>query len=185
MANRITHRQNDDAASVSMSNGLTDLFFAALALSSSALARTPDEERIALWIAEHDQTVRGHGAVSFDLSGGTATPTSLMRFPWTFKRFAAEKAFLLSALDDALQGHRWHRENFPEGGQYAIDALAKFRQMVKRCREQNLDPETPYDVPEMVAACTFRLERCPIHGVILHQAYYSGDRGCIVCNSGY
>jgi hypothetical protein len=183
MANRITHRRYGDAASLAMSNGLTDLFFAVLALSSSALARTPHEEGIALWIVEHDQTVRGFGAVSFDLSGGTADLHRLSHFPWTFKQFAAEKAFLLAAIDDALQRHRWPREKFPEAGQYVFDALAKFRRMVKRCREQNLDPETPYDVPSTINTSSQPLERCSVHGIVLHQAYYPGDCRCIACNA--
>jgi hypothetical protein len=183
MANRITHRRYGDTTSVGMSNGLTDLFFVVLALSSSALAQTPHEERIALWIAQHDQAVRGNGAVSFDLSGGTADLARLSLFPWTFSQFATEKAFLLSAIDDALQGHRWRREGFFESDQNVLDALAKFRHMVKRCREQYLDPETPYDLPSTIATSSHPLERCSTHGIILHQAYYPGDHQCIACNA--
>ncbi len=170
-----------------MNNGLTERFFVALSLSSSALAHTPDEERIAFWIALHDQRIRGAGlgAVSFDLSGGTADLACLSRFPWTFSNFAAQKAFLLSAIDDALQGHRWHREGYPEANQQIFDALAKFRRMVKRCREQYLDPETPYDLSSTPSTLPYPLGRCPAHGIVLHEARNPGDRRCIACNAEF
>ena len=183
MANRITHeRYGDDA--VRMNNGLTENFFVVLALSSSALAQTLDEERIALWIARHDQTVRGSGTVSFDLSG--ATPAHSWDFPWTFGQFVAQKAFLLSVIDDALTGDRWRRGDVYElPDQYVFDSLAKFRLMVKHCREQYLDPETPYELPATAFAPLHSLERCPIHGVFLHELVFPGDHRCIVCNAQF
>lgn len=181
MANGITHRQYGDEISIRMNNGITECFFVSLALSSSALAQTPDEERLALWIAQHDQTVRGYGSVSFDLGGGVGPDglTRLSAFPWTYSQFVVQKVFLLSAIDDALSGDRRRRTLSFELAQDVVDKLAKFLHMVKRCREQYLEPETPYTL----LSSDNPPERCIIHGVLLHEIFNSGDRRCIVCNA--
>jgi hypothetical protein len=82
---------------VKLSNGLTDVFLALLQFPLSDLAADPWQRALAQWVAWHDQNLVGAGTVGFDLD----------EIAWDSADFPAQRAFLLRAIDAALDGHRW------------------------------------------------------------------------------
>jgi hypothetical protein len=76
MANQITTRAHPRVPTLGMSNGLSDLFFGAMLLSSSAFAQTAWQNGLALWFAEHDAGPwKGYGSFRAIRSFCTNSPT--------------------------------------------------------------------------------------------------------------
>ena len=73
---------------ISMSNGLTDVFISVLVLSGSRLAETVDEKRLIVWFAEKDQSRVGMGTVGFDIR----------EMPWNIERFEESRLFMLNTV---------------------------------------------------------------------------------------
>jgi hypothetical protein len=180
MGKRITTRCRGDLVGLKMGSACSDTFFAVLALNSSALATTLWRRGMALWLAERDQTVKGIGANSCDVAD----------MPWTPFSFRFEHDVLLAVIADAITGERWAHliRAGAERRHDVIDYPAKIGNMIERFRVQHISSErrTGWRMPanEVLDA----VERCPIHGVVLHagtpgivaQDRAWGDR-CIVC----
>lgn len=70
-----------DDDSLSMSNGLTDVFIDYLLICGSQLAESESEKRMTVFLAEKQQTIIGMGTVGFDI----------IEMPWQIDSFEAEK----------------------------------------------------------------------------------------------
>jgi hypothetical protein len=180
MANHITNMAHPHLSTLGMSNGLSDLFFGAMLVSSSAFAQTAWQNGLALWFAEHDAGPwKGYGTLGFDVA----------EMPWQQTAFTRQHPYVLAVIADALSGNRWESLSMTSiGAQHLADALAHFKHLVKRLKVPDLAdniywPMKPLDQVEQVE----QVERCPIHQVVLHEFTYSvpnrpwGDR-CLICN---
>lgn len=166
MGNRITNRRDysDEEyldKSLKMSNGLTSVFIAVLALNASHLARTDREIQFAIWLASRDQAVVGIGTVGFDLRD----------MPWSVAHFEAEKGFLLRVIDAAKAKHLWERLDYEPREVWTLASLQKFRELIEDFTEAfieagEIEPDNEPGPPE----------KCPIHHIYLHWA------GCVICN---
>lgn len=142
MSNSISDRASD--RQVHMSNGNTDVLLSVLLLAGSDLAETDGEVELMVWLAEHDQGVRGRGAVGFDLAELPAGE--------------AERAFLLRVIDLAATRHRWDVLGYEPP--FAQRFLAELRELVRGFEPATAPPaKTPY--PEH--------RKCPGHDVYLHE----------------
>ena len=167
MGNMITSERNNDPAYVKMSNGLTDAVLCMLVVSGSALATTEREKDLVVWLASHDQSIYGLGAVGFDLS----------ELPWTTEQFEVEKQFLLRVITSCKTKEYWHLFDYDSHGdvvvRWIIPWLETLEQMIERLRREAVHPAATLEwwqerPPE--------LRRCPLHSAYLHRD------GCIVCN---
>jgi hypothetical protein len=163
MGNMITIDTSGDLEPLHMSNGLTSVFIAVCVLSASALASTDQEKLFAVWLASHDQAVRGSGAVGFDISD----------LPWTAHGFEAEQAFLLKVIRSAQSQEYWHLLGYQPRADWVIQSLEHFRLLIVHFSKEALVPERARswscEVPSSFVTC-------PRHGVYLHQ------EGCVICN---
>ena len=80
-----------DDDSLSMSNGLTDVFIDYLLLSGSQLAKSESEKRMVVFLAEKQQSKVGIGAVGFDI----------IEMPWERESFETDKAFMPEMIHHA------------------------------------------------------------------------------------
>lgn len=186
MGNRITHPKYEALGSIKMSNGLTDVFLAALIVSGSRLASKLDEMKFVLWLAMHDQSVLGRGTVGFDLS----------ELPWNFENFEAEKSFVLSVIEDAHENLGWGVFEFGIHPEFFRGDLEQLRMLVLNLDLIDVKAEKkPYQKEFLYEGSTIetsssRLEsqficeleklpqfsKCSIHGVI------KSEFGCFICN---
>lgn len=129
---------------VHLSNGNTDVLLSVLLLAGSDLAETDRQVALMVWLAEHDQGVRGRGTVGFDLAEVPDLP--------------AERAFLLRVIDLAATRHRWDVLGYDPP--VAQRFLAELRELVRGFEPKAAGPtQTPR--PEH--------RKCPEHGVYLHE----------------
>lgn len=84
MGNVIYLEGQPEHTALSMSNGLTDTLISALLLSGSQLAKTDQEKRLIVWLAEKDQSAVGMGTVGF----------SVLDMPWDRNTFEQDRSFL-------------------------------------------------------------------------------------------
>ena len=163
MGNRITNH-NVNTESVKLSNGATSVLMSVLALSASDKAATDWEKQFASWIALRDQSVLGLGIVGFDISD----------FGWSTKEFDTQKAFVLSAIDLALQHHRWEVLSY-KPAEFMDDVIRQFRELIAAFGAQHIVPERDgqWKFDDFISS-----EMCPVHGVYKHLG------GCLLCNDG-
>lgn len=190
MSNRISNRCHADVSDLKMNNALSGRFFVALALSCSALAATPAQEVIAQWLATRDEDLFGLGALGFDVN----------ELPWDPLHFSSQRDFLLAATTDAMTGERWQTllDLDATRQQHVLDSLGRFRQLVEHLTQRDLPMQPGQDMPDQPdrkaqsAGEVAPFERCPIHGVFLHEEPGGPDAPapphpwgyrCIVCNS--
>ena len=187
MGNKITHPKYDALGSVKMSNGLTDVFLAALIVSGSRLAAESDEMKFVLWFAMHDQSVWGRGTVSFDLS----------ELPWNHENFEAEKSFVLSVIEDAHENLGWgvfsfgiHPEFFRGDLEQLrmlvfnlnlIDVKAKKKSYRKKFLYEGSIIETSRSRLEAQFIC--ELEKLPQFSKCSTHAVIKSEFGCFICNN--
>jgi hypothetical protein len=149
-----------------MNNGLTSAVIEVLVVAASTLATTDRERTFAVWFASRDQSVFGIGMVGFDVR----------QMPWAPATFAADRSFVLEAIDAAKAGTGWERLGFNPREDWVRNALDGFRRLVAAFRVEDAETEAkrvwPWLAPPEV------LEQCPRHGVYLH------GEGCILCNAG-
>ena len=81
MSNRFATSPDKPEGALRVSNGGTDALLAALCLAGAALARTPQHERLLVWIAGQDQALMGRGVAGFTLA----------ELPWEAATFAADR----------------------------------------------------------------------------------------------
>lgn len=166
-----TVSENDD--SLSMSNGLTDVFIDYLLLSGSQLAQSESEKRIVVFLAEKQQIKVGIGNVDFDI----------IEMPWERDSFETDKAFILKMIHHAKnllsEQSSWNLLGYEPEQKYSQYALNGFETLIKRMTINNIDE---INLMKWLAAaksndpinCGF--PRCPKHGVLLSVF------GCKFCN---
>ncbi len=80
-----------DDDSLSMSNGLTDVFIDYLLLSGSQLAESESEKRMIVFLAEKQQKKVGIGNVGFEI----------IEMPWERVTFETDKTFMMEMIHHA------------------------------------------------------------------------------------
>lgn len=166
MGNTIS--QNDD--SFSMSNGLTDVFIKVLVLSGSRLAKTVDEKRLIVWLAEKDQSKVGMGTLGFDIE----------EMPWNINCFEDNKRFMLNVIQSARNKLGWELLEYSPNEELLFSVLEKFSEMISKLEAKDILPNalgewlTAADSDDPVM-CGF--PKCEKHGV------YLSCFGCHVCNN--
>ena len=140
-----------------LSNGATDVFLDVLTLAGCALARTPWEQRLALFFAD-GQRWGALGTAGFDLE----------ELPWS-DAWPAERAFLLRVVDLALTRHGWDRLSYEPP--YAIGYLTGYRELAAGFTPAPAGPSAWREPPDGAL-----LARCPLHEL------YVGEYGCRLCD---
>lgn len=170
MSNVITlHEGEPDEETLTMNNGLTDVFLGTLVLSGSLLARREEEKRLIVWLAERDQAAVGLGAVGFDLA----------ELPWDSRTFEQDRAFLLRAIDGAKGKLSWEYLDWTSSEERLFPALEQFSRMVAQLRACDIQPEA---LRQWLSASgeDDPIRRgfpvCPIHHTLLTVF------GCLLCH---
>lgn len=155
---------------LSMSNGLTNVFINVLVLSGSRLAKTVDEKRLIVWLAEKDQSKVGMGTVGFDIE----------EMPWNIDCFEDNKQFLLDVIQSAKNKLGWETLEYHPNEKMLFPVLEKFSKMISRLEAKYILPNalgewlTAADSDDPVI-CGF--PKCEKHGVLMSCF------GCQVCNN--
>lgn len=164
MANLITYREGGNVPPLQMNNGMTSVFVSVLALSTSALAKTDHQRKLALWIVSRDQAVYGLGLVGFDIA----------ELPWSRSSFAEDQAFLLRGIEAAKATAGWEHLDYSPNEAMLFNCLDHFARMISAFSVEHALVEEriwPFGgKPE-----SFRL--CAKHHVYLHIM------GCVLCNA--
>ena len=168
MGNSIWYRE--DPVYISMSNGLTDVFINVLVLSGSRLAKTDDENRLIVCLAEKDQSKRGIGTVGFDIC----------EMPWNRDNFTENKAFLLNVIQSAKNKLGWETLDYPPNEELLFPVLDEFSFLTSKINASDIDAGwleewiamTESDDPIL---CGF--PKCEKHGALLSCF------GCQLCNN--
>lgn len=163
MSNWFGTSPGEPAGGFAISNGGTDLLVAALCMAGTPLARTPQQVRLMVWLASHDQVLLGRGVVGFDLAD----------LPWEPATFDADRRFLLAVVAAARTRRGWERLDYTPPPDLPEANLDRFAALI--------DALEPADVAwdEDRAPCLGwpeEIRRCAIHDAYEH-AY-----GCVVCN---
>lgn len=162
---------NDD--SLSMSNGLTDVFIDYLLISGSELANSESEKRMISFLAEKQQSIMGMGNVGFDI----------IEMPWSKETFEQDKVFWLNVIEHASvlsrQKKVWMKLGYEPGKSHIDYALNGFTVLIKRMTlmdidENNLKEWLAESEPDDPVCCGY--PKCPNHGIILSFC------GCKLCN---
>lgn len=155
---------------IPMSNGLTSVFLEVLILSGSMLARTMEEKRLIVWLAERDQSRVGLGTVGFDLCD----------MPWNSETFEEDKAFLLQAVSRAKERLGWKQLGYSPNEAILFPCLDRFAERISRMDAAEIRSEivrewlTETDAFDPVL-CGF--PTCPEHHTLLTIF------GCYICNN--
>ncbi len=169
MANMIRLRAGDSEY-LQMSNGLTDVFINVLVLSGSREARTTDEKRLIVWLAEKDQSRVGSGTVGFDLPD----------MPWNKRTFEENRAFLLDVIAAARNRTGWEVLEYTPNEKILSPCLDRFARIVSRMEAGDVLPDR---LEQWLAAAsdsdpgTRGFPLCPKHHVLLTEF------GCHICNN--
>lgn len=166
MVNIVSHGVRDDLPDLIMNNGLTAVFVDVLTIALSAFAKSRNEKRIAVWIACHDQEIRGNGFAGFDICDA----------PWILTTFESDKQFLLRSVAAAAAKFEWKKLNYKPKEDWVFESLEKFKNLVEHFSAEHVLSASQWvrkweDEPA-------HLVMCEKHGVYLNSA------GCILCNSG-
>lgn len=164
---------NDD--SLSMSNGLTDVFIDYLLFSGSKLAKSESEKRMVVFLAEKQQKIVGMGNVGFDI----------VEMPWDRKSFETDKAFMLELINHARalssESSVWEILGYEPGQKYLECALNDFEALIKRMTINNIDENNLAEWLSQAGAddpINNGFPKCLKHGVLLSVF------GCKLCNDG-
>lgn len=164
MGNVVRHGVRDDLPDLSMNNGLTSVFIEVLTIALSALAKYENEKRIAVWIACHDQEIRGPGFAGFRICD----------IPWNLRTFESDKQFMLDAIGAAANKLDWHKLDYSPREDWVLESLQAFKSLVVHFLAVHALPDSQWvwkwgDEP-------IKVEMCTKHSVYLNSA------GCILCN---
>lgn len=155
---------------ISMSNGLTDVFISVLVLSGSRLAETVDEKRLIVWFAEKDQSRVGMGTVGFDIR----------EMPWNIERFEESRLFMLNTVWLAKNKTDWDKLDYVPNEKILFPALSKFSDMLSKLTAKYVLPNAlgewimDADTDDPVI-CGY--PKCGKHGTLLSCF------GCQLCNN--
>lgn len=170
MANIISGREEVDSSAepptfVQMSNGLTSVVIAVLAMATAAEATTPSQRMLAGAIASRDQSFLGGGVAGF----------SLCKLPWDRSTFEEDRDFLVRACARAAAGQDWSLLDYEPRHDWTTDRLVGIAALLEA-----LEPTDVVDPPEWLwrLMCEVPVEMCETHHVFLHR------EGCVVCNDG-
>lgn len=170
MANIVWSGSENDSENIGMSNGLTDVFINVLVLSGSNLARTAEEKRLIVWLAEKDQSKVGMGTVGFDLCD----------MPWNKETFEENRAFLLKVIEAAKNKAGWELLDYVPNEKLLFPCLDRFAQLISKIGTDNIKPEA---LEEWLKAANpsdpvlAGFPKCPKHGALLSCF------GCQICNN--
>jgi hypothetical protein len=159
MANIVTSKRVPGTTPLSMSNGLTDVFFDVLTLAGRDRATTTWEQQFLYWLVLHDQSRSGRGCVGFDVE----------QMGWTRDDFEAQKRFVLAIIDAARAKSGWRELCFTPHDDI-LTTLDQFRAMVEA-----------FPI-EATGAETDREWESPTHGMCEKHRVYRHEVGCIICN---
>lgn len=153
-----------------MSNGLTAVFIDVLVLSGSRLARTEQEKRLTIWLAEKDQSKVGVGTVGFDL----------MDMPWDRGTFEADRSFLRRAIAAAKERLGWGSLDYAPNEELLFPCLEQFDRLLSwmdpaEIRQNILSEWLAAAEASDPVLCGF--PTCPRHQTLLTVF------GCHVCNN--
>lgn len=164
-----------DDDSLSMANGLTDVFIDYLLISGSQLAESVSEKRIIVFLAEKQQTIVGMGNVGFDIT----------EMPWQADSFEADNTFLLETINNArllsLQQSVWNILGYEPDQKLIEYALSRFYALIKRMTINDIDENNLKDwcsATEKDDPINCGFPKCLKHGVLLSFC------GCKLCNDG-
>jgi len=153
-----------DIAPLSMSNGLTAVFFSVMAIAASMQATTDRQRLLAVWIASHDQGIYGRGTVDTDLE----------EIPWSIETLEEDRDFLRRVATAALEKLGWARLNYEPKEEMVFACLRQFRSMLDAFSPEHLIAANAPEWRFGEAPSSF--QQCQRHGVYLHT------EGCILCN---
>lgn len=163
MSNWFTTSTSKREGALRVSNGGTDALLAVLCLAGEARARTPQQERLLIWLASRDQALLGRGMVGFALS----------ELPWEPATFEADRGFLRAVVAAARARTGWERLGYTPRSDWLDADLEAFAALIEALDPSDVEwdaDRTPWlGWPGAIA-------RCPVHGVLEHAG------GCIVCN---
>ena len=170
MANIVWSGAGNDSENIGMSNGLTDVFINVLVLSGSIIARTAEEKRLIVWLAEKDQSKVGVGTVGFDVC----------EMPWNGETFEENRAFLLKVIEAAKNKSGWEFLDYTPNEELLFPCLDKFMQLISKIGTDNFKPEALKEWLEAANPADPVLTdfpKCPKHGTLLSCF------GCQICNN--
>lgn len=170
MANIVWSGAKNDSENIGMSNGLTDVFINVLVLSGSIIARTAEEKRLIVWLAEKDQSKVGMGIVGFDIC----------EMPWNWETFEENRAFLLNVIEAAKNKAGWELLDYVPNEELLSPCLDRFAQLISKIGTDNIKPEALKEWLEAANPADPVLTdfpKCPKHGTLLSCF------GCQICNN--
>lgn len=163
------HKNKDEW--LHMSNAGMDIFLTTLALSGSKLAETQKQKEIILWIAEHDDVIRGRGFNDFDISD----------FPWNYDDFEEELKFLLKVIDGVKQKIGWETLNYDPNEEILYSNLVTFSKLLTGFNKKYITTEAYLDWKKEKENPKYSIPvgfpKCAKHSILLHYG------GCIACNN--
>jgi len=146
-----------------VTNGGADVLLAVLCLAGAGLARTPQHERLLVWLGSQDQTLIGRGVAGFDLSD----------LPWDPGSFAEDRAFLQAVVAAARARSGWERLGYSPRPDWVMADLEAFGALVAALEP----PDVAWDEDRAPwLGWPAKVERCPVHGIFQHA------EGCLICN---
>jgi hypothetical protein len=160
MANLVTSKRVPGSAPLSMSNGLTDVFFEVLAIAGTDRATTVWEKCFAYWLVRGDQARSGRGCVGFDIES----------MGWTKGDFDAQKRFVVAVIDAARAKSGWDRLAY-EPHEAVFKTLDEFRSMVEAF---------PLEAAGAPSGWEWQL---PPNGMCEEHRVYLHELGCILCGA--
>lgn len=155
---------------ISMSNGLTDVFIDVLILAGSRLAETVDEKRLIVWLAEKDQSKVGMGTVGFDIR----------EMPWNIERFEESRRFMMKTIELAESRTDWDKLNYAPNEKLLFPALNKFSEMISEVVAKDIIQNALGDwlgAADKDDPVFLGFPKCGKHGTLL-SCY-----GCHLCNN--
>ena len=163
--------ENDN--SLSMSNGLTDVFLDYLLISGSELTKNDSEKILMVFLAEKQQSVIGIGDVDFDI----------IEMPWQKSTFENDKIFILKVINYArklsFQKNIWNKLGYEPNRELLEYALDKFEILIKHMTENDIDSdsfENLFNESDKNNPIYCGFPKCPKHGIFL--SFF----GCKFCN---
>ena len=121
----------DTDKDIVMSNRLTDVFINVLVLAGSRLAKTEDQKRLIVWLAEKDQAADGEGTVGFDIS----------EIPWNSDTFEKDKAFMLKTIRHALNKKHWEKLGYEPNEKLLFPKLEEFAELIEELEADDIKQE--------------------------------------------
>ena len=134
MSNIIRLDNNGKKESLIMSNGGTDAFLNVLLISGSPLAKTINQKRFLVWLAEKDQII-SRGTSDFDI----------IDMPWNIDTFEEDKAFLLSVIKAALEHKNWELLDYSPNSEIIDCYLEQFKALVAAVTPQIINKAALHD----------------------------------------